>query len=54
VEKFWLTASIVTCKLVIAFGVDFFKLLVYSVVPYLRLLAIDVYFEDCIVKLYYV
>jgi len=44
VEKCWLAASIVICKLGLAVGVGLFQLRLHSVVviPYLRPLAADV------------
>jgi len=50
VEKRWLTAFIVTCKLGLAVGLSFFQLHVNSVIPCLRSLPTDVYFENCIAK----
>jgi len=50
VDKRWLSVIIITCKPGPAVGLDFFQLRVHSVIPCLRSLPTDVYFENCITK----
>ena len=50
VTKCCLAASIVTCKLVLSVGRDFFLLLVRNVTTYLRSLTTDVYLGNYITK----
>jgi len=54
VEKCWLAASSVTCKLGLAVAVGSLQLHVHSVIfiPYLRPLSTEVYFKNCITKPY--
>jgi len=54
VDKCWLAASVLTCKLGLAVAMGFFQLRVHSVIPYIRPLATDVYFENCTTKPYHV
>jgi len=53
-EKCWLAAFIVTCIRDLDIGFGFFQFRVLSVIPCLRSFAVDVYFESCITKPYYV
>jgi len=41
------------CKFVLAVALCFFQLRVHIVIPCLRPLATDVYFENCVTKPYY-